>query len=429
MVFPRLPEAPVPPPPAAAEPRRRRRRRRERADAAADAGGSGGGNGPNLAARREQERRRQRMAIIIGAVLIAAVFAIVAVGWYREFYQPPRTLAGQIRDVRFTMGDLVDRIRVLQGLSRYQGGRVDLSTVPFQYLQEMLRAEILRQAAPGLGFSVSAEDIDTELRRRFRPTPPQGQEVDAGQLDQEFDNAFAQFRTATGLSEEEYRVLVEEELLRIQLSLFIDAGIPGNLEQVEVEWIRLDIDGPVNPDDVRTRLAREDFGVVAAEVSAPTPQNYAGPEGYVGWVPPEAFPELDGLLFGNADREIEPLAVGEISEPSYTQDGVYIVRKIAGPVERPLRGFEAVIGMDDAALDALTPEEREELSREIRIRGRLAQERVEQWFDDQMAQGSADGWLRINFDSEVYAWVADQVQLSAPRLEQPGPPVGGPGFP
>ena len=69
------------------------------------------------------------------------------------------------------------------------------------------------------------------------------------------------------------------------------------------------------------------------------------------------------------------------------------------------------------------------MSREIRIRGRLAQERVEQWFDDQMAQGSADGWLRINFDSEVYAWVADQVQLSAPRLEQPGPPVGGPGFP
>lgn len=426
MVFPRPPEQPVPPPTVSA-PGRRRRRRRERPTDPAETGGSG----PNPAGRRTQERRRQRIAIIIGAILITIVIAIVAVGWYREFYQPPRTLAGQIRDVRFTMGDLVDRIRVLQGLNRYQGGRVDLSTVPFQYLQEMLRAEILRQAAPGLGFSVTPDAVDDELRRRFRPTPPQGQEVDVGQLDQEFDNAFAQFRTATGLSEDDYRVLIEEELLRLQLSLYIDAGIPTNLEQVEVEWIRLDIDGPVAPEDVRTRLAREDFATVAAEVSAPTPmqQSYADPDGYVGWVPPDAFPDLDTLLFGNPDRNIEPLPVGEISEPSYTQDGVYIVRKISGPEERPLRGIESVMAMDDAVLNAMTPEQQTELSREIRIRGRLAQERVNQWFDDQMAQGSADGWLRINFDSEVYAWVADQVQLSAPRLDQPGPPVGGPGFP
>lgn len=420
MVFPRPPEAPVPPDSPAAPGGRRRRRRRQQP--AADSGVA-------PAVRREQERRRQRIAIIIGAILIAAVFAIVAVGWYREFYQPPRTLAGQIRDVRFTMGDLVARIRVLQGLNRYQGGRVDLSTVPFQYLQEMLRAEILRQAAPGLGFSVTAADIDEELRRRFRPTPPEGQEVDAGQLDQEYDNAFAQFRTATGLSEEDYRVLVEEELLRVQLSLFIDAGIPENLEQVEVEWIRLELDGPVAPEDVRARLTREDFSVVAAEVSAPARQNYADPEGYVGWVPQGVFPDLDHLLYGNPDRNISPLPMGEISEPTYTQDGVYIVRKISGPQQRPLRGFAAVIAMDEADLDALTPEEREELNREIRIRGSLAQARVNQWFDDQMAQGSADDWLTINFDSEVYAWVADQVQLSAPRVDQPGPPVGGPGFP
>ena len=427
MVFPRPPEAPVPPPPSAAEPRRRRRRRRERATDAADSGGSGSGTNP--AARRELERRRQRIAIIIGAALIAAVFAIVAVGWYREFYQPPRTLAGQIRDVRFTMGDLVDRIRVLQGENRYRGGRVDLSTVPFEYLQEMLQAEILRQAAPGLGFSVTDADIDDALRRRFRPTPPQGQEVDAGQLDQEYANNFARFRTATGLSEEEYRVLVEEDLLGFQLFLYIEAGIPANLEQVEVEWIRLDIDGPVDPDEVRTRLNLEDFATVAADVSAPTPQNYAGPNSYVGWVPPDAFPELDTLLFGNPDRDIEPLPVGEISEPSYTQDGVYIVRKISGLQERPLRSRADINAMDEETLAALTPEQLEELSQEIGIRDLLTQERVDQWFDDQMAQGSADGWLRINFDSEVYAWVADQVQLSAPRLDQPGPPVGGPGFP
>ena len=426
MVFPRPPEQPVPPAAAAAPGRRRRRSRRGQQIAAA---GESGGSGGSPTVRREQERRRQRIAITLGAVLILIVATIIGWGYYQEFYRPPRELAGQIRDVRFTMGDLVDRIRVLQGRNRYRGGRVDLSTVPFEYLQDMLQAEILRQAAPGLGFSVTEEDIDARLRRQFLPTPPEGQEVDAGQLDQEYENAFAQFRTATGLSEEEYRVLVEEELLRNYLFSFINASIPDEMEQVEVAWIRLELDGPVAPEEVRTRLARADFATVAAEVSAPARQNFADREGYVGWIPQEAFPDLDNILFGNPDRDIEPLGVGEISEPQYTQDGVYIVRKIAGPEVRPLRGVETLFAMDEAALDNLTPEEQEELSREIGVRGRLAQARVDQWFADQLALGSDDDWLTINFDSELYAWVADQVQLSAPRVEQPGPPVGGPGFP
>ena len=135
-------------------------------------------------ARLQEERRRQRLAITIGIMLILAVFAIVAVGLYREFIEPPRVTAGEVRGVTFTMGDLVERIRVLQGINRYQqDGFVDLSVVPFEYLQNMLNAEVLRQAAPGLGFSTTDEDIDNELRRRFYPISPAGQEADTEQLD------------------------------------------------------------------------------------------------------------------------------------------------------------------------------------------------------------------------------------------------------
>ena len=113
--------------------------------------------------RLQEERSRQRLAITIGIMLILAVFAIVAVGLYREFIKPPRVTAGEVRGVKFTMGDLVERIRVLQGINRYQqGGFVDLSVVPFEYLQNMLNAEVLRQAAPGLGFSTTDEDIEEE---------------------------------------------------------------------------------------------------------------------------------------------------------------------------------------------------------------------------------------------------------------------------
>ena len=257
--------------------------------------------------------------------LILVVMGIVSVGYYLEFFRPPRELAGQVRDVRFTMGDLVDRIRVLQGINRYQGGRVDLSTVPFEYLQDMIQAEIVRQAAPGLGFSVTDDDIDQELRRRFRPVQNPNELVDEGQLDQEYENALTTFLTSTKLSEDEYRRLVEEELLRQQLSLLIDTGIPAEIEQVEVAWIRMQQDGPADPDEVRNRLVREDFGVVAAEVG--TPDGFTDPEGYVGWVPQGAFPELDDILFGSPDRNREALPQGEISDPYFSQDGVYIIHQ------------------------------------------------------------------------------------------------------
>ena len=408
MVFPRSPEESIPQ--VAGD--RRRRRRRPSAE-----------ENQRQSERRVQERKRQKIAIGIGVALILVVLGIVGVGYYVEFYRPPRVLAGQVRDVRFTMGDLVDRIRVLQGVNRYQGGRVDLSTVPFEYLQDMIQAEILRQAAPGLSFSVTDEDIDNELRRRFRPTPPEGQQVDAGQLDQEYDNNLTTFLTSTSLSEDEYRRLVEEELLRSQLSVVIDTSIPSTIEQVEAEWIRLEQDGPADPQQVRERLVREEFGVVAAEVNVA--DGFTDGQGYVGWVPQETFPELDDTLYGNPDRNREALPAGEISDPIYTQSGVYLVHKIAGPEKRPLRGFQDLAEIE---FENISQEERDELRRELRIRGKLAQEKVEQWFDDQVSRGSDEGWLTIKFDSELYAWVADQVQLSAPRGAQ-GPPVGGPGFP
>ena len=133
MVFPRSPEESLPQAPGN---RRRRRRRASPEDA------------QRQSERRALDTRRQKIAIGIGVGLILVVLGIVGVGYYLEFFRPPRELAGQVRDVRFTMGDLVDRIRVLQGINRYQGGRVDLSTVPFEYLQDMIQAEIVRQAAP-----------------------------------------------------------------------------------------------------------------------------------------------------------------------------------------------------------------------------------------------------------------------------------------
>ncbi len=298
------------------------------------------------------------------------------------------------------MGDLVERIRVVQGVNRYQGGRVDLSVLPFEYLQGLLHSEILRQAAPNIGIFVTQDDTDQVIRAQFSPVPAAGQEPDPGQLDRQFESNYQNFLTQVNLTDEVYRRIVEEGLHRQQLAAFLARDIPETPEQVEVEWIRLEFDGPVLAGDVRARLDEEDFADVAAEVGVPG--QFANREGgFKGRVPQGAFPDFDQLLFGDEEGEAAALGVGGISDPQYTsQDGIYLIHRLSEPEEQEL--------------DPL-------------MRQKLIREMVSKWQNDQLALGSSDGWLQINFDSDRYAWVADQVRVTAPRV--PPPPPQNPGFP
>ena len=358
--------------------------------------------------RSTREKRHEKLAWGIGSGLLVLVIGIVVFGFYQEFYRPPRVWAGSVRDQEFKMGDLVERIRVLQGLS----GQVDLSTVPFEYLRDLLNAEVLRQAAPDLGFRLTDEDIDGVIKSQFYPSVPEGQESDPGQLDQEFQNNYQIFLARTGLADADFRVIVQEQIALQQLGLMLGRTIPETTEQVEVEWIRTEIEGRIDVGAVRARLGTEktgggeDFIKVAGEVGVPA--GFADRTGYVGWVPKGAFPELDGALFGDEERDIPPLEVGEISGPIFTQNGIYIVRLLTGPTDRDFSN---------------------------QMRNKLNVELVTKWQTDEQIRGANAGWLRMNFNSKWYAWVADQVRLSAPRGNpgQQGAPgqgaPGGQGFP
>jgi hypothetical protein len=352
-----------------------------------------------------RNRRRRNTSIGIGAVLISVVIGIVAFGFYQEFYRPPRVWAGSVNNVEFSMGDLVSRIRVLQGVSRYQGGRVDLSTVPFEYLQNLINAEILRQASPQLGIAPTDAEIVEELRIQFGPAEAPGQESDPGQLDREYQNNYQTFLTATGLSDGDYRIITEEQLSLRRLVAAMAQNIESPLEQVEVQWIRLPLDrnaqgSAVQPDDVSRRLAIEDFGVVAREVSQSA--GFARADGYVGWVPRDTFPELEQVLYGDPERGLTALAPGETSRPIFTSDGIYIIKMLSGP-----------------QIQELDP----------RVRTKLNIELVRQWQELQLKNGSESGAVRMNFNSKLYGWVADQVFITAPRIPADQAQPGQPGVP
>ena len=293
---------------------------------------------------------------------------------------------GSVNDVEFTANDLVQRIRMFQGVNRFHGVHVYLSAVPFESLLNMINAEILRQAAPKLGIQPTEEAIDAELRRQFQPTAAAGQETELGQLEREFQDTYRAFLTATSLTDSEYRVIIEEELTEYGLLLMLSQEIESPQEQVEVRWIRLPNDpneagsNGLQPDRVAHRLQVEDFEAVAREVGRS--DGYAEPSGYVGWVPQGAFPGLDPLLFGAA-----ALLPGEVSIPYYVQDGVFIIEVLSAPESREL---------DD------------------RMSLKLATELAEAWKDKAVQDGAGNETVKINFNSSEYDRVTDQVFGTTP---------------
>jgi hypothetical protein len=359
------------------------------------------GVGPDdLTPGERRERLRRYLSVGVGAFLLAVIFGVVIFGYSWEFYRPPRVWAGSVNNVEFTMGDLVQRIRVLQGVNRYEGGRVDLSTVPFEYLQNLIDAEILRQAAPQLGIDPTDDDIETEIRTRFQPALTGGQEADPGQLEREYRNNYQTFLTATGLTEAEYQVIIGEELTERALLFLMWERVESPQEHVEVQWIRLPIEpsqtgiGTLQPDQVSQRLEVESFGAVAREVSLS--QGYADQDGYVGWVPEGAFPDLDPLIFDDPELGTAALNPGEVSRALYAIDGIYIINKLAGPESREV---------------------------DERMRVKLASELVEDWKNDALQDGLDTDSVKMHFNSDLYAWVGEQVSVTAPRIPattQPG---------
>ena len=346
---------------------------------------------------RTLRRRRLLVIVAIGTVLLLAVAGIAIYGFYDEFIEPNNVLAARVGDTRYTQGDLVKRLRMEQAASVATGQPFDFGTTPLRTLLGMAEAEIIRRAAPGFNIHVSDLDIEEGLLQRFGPAVPEGQEVRPGQLEQEFEENYRRFLTTSHLSDNDYRRIVQESIYRERMRESLGEQIPSIAEQVEVQWIKLtapgaggDLPAPgttdpltTDPESIRLRLENEDFTSVAREVSAFS--TFSDDEGYVGWVPKGAFPLLDPFLYGN--DEIGPLDQDEISDTIQTTGGVFILKVIAGPENR-------------------------EVSKVMFDKLKTAS--LENWLQEQQALGGEEGWFEVKWNSNIYAWVNEQVRKTAP---------------
>ena len=358
-------------------------------------------------ARMLQGGNPRRKLILLGIViaLLALMGGIGGYGYYSTFVAPTRVLAVRVGDVVHNQGDIVARLKMQQAATIALGEIFDVGREPFEAVRQVTEAEVIRRGAPEYDVWVTEEDIDLVLRQRFYPRNFEDQEFPPGQLEREYRESYNNFLERSHLSHSDYSGFVEEEVYRSYMLDALGENLPTEAEQVEVQWVRLPslIDpqtvrspGP-DPDHVRERLLSEDFGTVARELSQDL--EYSNSSGYVGWVPEGAFPFLDDLLFGTEDEP--PLDYFEISDPVHhptDPEGIFILRVLAGPEVRPISEL---------------------------MQFRLRAEELKRWLGEQISQGSEEGWLEINNDSSLYAWVVKQLRTSAPDAT---PPASSPGL-
>ena len=126
----------------------------------------------------EKENSRKRLILIFGATVLTIISGLIILGWYVQYHSPPRVKAAVVNDIRFSQGDLVKRVRMIQAAQDYRGesgtgftdilrvlynNDIDVSLGPFNL--GMVQMELLKQGAPDYGISVTEKDIDRAIKK------------------------------------------------------------------------------------------------------------------------------------------------------------------------------------------------------------------------------------------------------------------------
>jgi len=325
------------------------------------------------AARQQRERRRQRGLLVFAAIVLIAVVAIPAYGYYDAFIAPPRQVIREVNGVKHTLGDLAQLTRANVAAELAGGGQPSIGILPIQLWQNMLNEELIRQAAPREGLSVTQDEIEAEIRNRYYPEIPEGGPTDPEALEREFQENYRNYLNITQFSESQHRGIIRDFLFRRQIRDKLKDQVPAVEEQVFVHWFRIENDAQL--DELQTRLENGEAFDRLARIFGQD-DKFADDNGVVGWVPRGAFPDLEETLFSiEHDTAIQ----------AGTGTGGELLLKVT----------------DGPEVGDISDEMREE----------LASRALEQWLQAEAENAQVTGAL----SSKEYEWVAAKAQEIIPR--------------
>jgi len=365
---------------------------------------------PKYMSRRRREARLTRWIVIGTYVALGIAVVLLGVGLVDRYVLQPRrpvaTVAGvpirlsQYQDAyRYRYWTLQRTIAILES-QRFQYATneelasvvsqideqlaqlsYELSSLPTVVVEELIDSELARQEAERRGLSVSEEEVQEEIERRFgfdRAALAMADPVaDAGQdeapaadeaaeqvptlaetsadepeaaatptetvtpsptaepmSEEEFRGLYADYVAAmqqqTGVGEAVFRDLVRAELLQRKVEDAIAEDVPTTTEHIRARRILVNTE-----DEAQAALERiqggEDFADVAAEVSTDTYTKDDG--GDLGWFPRG----IRGEAFDAVAFSLQP---GELSGVVQTASGYEIIQVLERDPERELEPLD-----------------------------------------------------------------------------------------
>lgn len=289
---------------------------------------------------------------MIGAgLVVAAIVAILGVGYYREKIAATRAPVAVVNGQPITTREYQQMVSYQRfNLITRLGGQVDQEVLvdflqnqlPQTVLDNMIDQVLIERYAAEAGVTVGDDEVQEAIERQFgfagdvpTPTPSAGTGIttteSSGSMSREdFEAAFANYLEAleaqTGLSEADYRRIIRGEVLQSKVRDQIVAEVPTTAPQVHARHILVETEEEAQ--DVRQRLLNgEDFATVAEEVSTDTVSAADG--GDLGWFG-------QGEMVAEFERVAFIAPIGEISEPVKSQFGYHIIQVVERDEKRPL---------------------------------------------------------------------------------------------
>ena len=259
----------------------------------------------------QREKSISRLIWIFISLIIVLIIGLVGYWGYDSYVAAWRQPVAKVNETTVDMNHFV---KMLRFYSRNPDIAIDAISYPYQVLSIIEDNELIRQGAHDLIIQVPPDEVTEEIRGFLMP--PTEDEGNATQPEVDLDKLYNQWLDTIQLSDEEYRQLVETDLLEKRITEYLrEHNVPTEAEQVHLNIIPLGNDTIAF--EVSDRLkAGGNFTELAVEYSIVEELRESG--GDVGWVPRGIYPELDDVAFA--------LEIGNVTEPILIGQGYYIVR-------------------------------------------------------------------------------------------------------
>jgi hypothetical protein len=279
-----------------------------------------------ISAHRRQQRR-QRFIFIGGVVIIAAIILVIVAGWTTSEYIPLHRTVITVNGNKFTTGDFIGYLEMAAIGQQASGQTPNVSIIASSALQQIPQAELMREAADQLGFTVSDQDAKDVLKKAGLP-------VNGGSI--------AYIRSY--------------QLQQKMKSDYFGVQVPNSDNQVWCNVMLLESD--IQAAEIRERLEAGDEFTTLAPAYALNYYSKNVNKGDFGWHPKE-------VLFDQLGSEIPVdfafnAEVGALSQPlydadTYKQQGYWLIR-VLDPPSAESANVDAIFVSSEVLADQLRPQ-------------------------------------------------------------------------